>query len=664
MSKYVEVITSLPIDRTFQYKVTGNEKYAPEIGKRVHIPFRSGKRIGYIVELESSPKVEDPRPLIDIVDEHPVFNRELISLARWMKDYYYCSWGEAMEAMIPGALKRGKVSMSTRIKEEKEEIARTGPHVPNKEQEQVLMDISDCIEKNRHEVFLLHGITGSGKTEVYLQAMEKVLQSGRSGVILVPEISLTPQTVDRFISRFGDQVAVFHSKMLQSARFLEWKRIREGKAGIVVGPRSAVFSPFEKPGLFVVDEEHEPSYKQEDAPRYHAREVAIWRARAAGAPVILGSATPSLESYHKAVKGEYRLIELTQRIKEKELPVVKVVDMRMEFDTRVGREVISRIMLEAIQKDVAKRQQALVFLNRRGFSTFVNCRKCGYVFKCDKCDSPMVFHREKNELVCHYCNKRVEPRKICPECNGDYLMYKGTGTQRVETELRKGLPSARIARMDSDTMSKRGAHKKILKEFNDHKLDIIVGTQMIAKGLDFPKVTLVGVISADANLNLPDFRAGERTFNLITQVAGRAGRGDLGGEVIVQTYTPEHYSVSFAAKHDFHGFYEREINTRRELGFPPYTNLIKITVRSRKEENAIKAIERLHARLGSKVDAVSEIIGPAPAPMAKLRGYYRWNVLLKTRDIQNAALSLRTVLKGFRKGSGVFMAVDVDPMSL
>jgi primosomal protein N' (replication factor Y) len=361
--------------------------------------------------------------------------------------------------------------------------------------------------------------------------------------------------------------------------------------------------------------------------------------------------------------GEYRLVELTQRIREKELPRIKLVDMRMEFGTRTGIEVVSRVMEDVLRKDIAKKRQALIFLNRRGFSTFVSCRKCGYVVKCDKCDSPMVFHKEKKGLICHYCNRRMPPIDICPECNGDYLLYKGTGTQRVESEIRKIIPEARIARMDSDTMSKRGAHGRLLGEFKKHNIDVIVGTQMIAKGLDFPKVTLVGVISADANLNLPDFRSGERTFSLITQVAGRAGRGDLGGEVVVQTYTPEHYAVRFAAKHNYHGFYDREIESRRQLLFPPFVHLVKITFRSRKEENAVKSAERLAERLRKKISGI-DLIGPAPSPILKLRGYYRWNVIVRTKDRDGTLKHLREAVKGFRKGSGVFMAVDVDPVTM
>ncbi len=663
MTKYVQVVTSLPIDRTFQYKVSGRESFVPEIGKRVFIPFRVSKRVGYIVALEDEPACESPKELIDVIDETPLFATEMINLAEWIKDYYFCSWGEALEAMIPGALKRGKVSMTSRVEEEEDDVVSTVPHIPNKEQQQVLDEINDCVDKKVHRVFLLHGITGSGKTEIYLQAMENVLRKGRTGVILVPEISLTPQTVERFVSRFGGKVAVFHSKMLQSKKFLEWKRIKDGTAKMVVGPRSAVFSPFSDPGIFIVDEEHEPSYKQEDVPRYHAREVAVRRAKMTGAPVILGTATPALESYHKAVTGEYRLVELTQRIEEKKLPRIKLVDMRMDFNTRTGKKIISPVMAEVLIRDIKKNQQALIFQNRRGFSTFVNCSKCGFVLKCKRCDTTMVLHKGADELLCHYCNYRMPPPKICPSCREDSLMYRGTGTQKVETEIKKILPEGRIERMDSDTMSKRGAHARVLKEFKAHGIDVIIGTQMIAKGLDFPKVTLVGVVSADANLNLPDFRSGERTFNLVTQVAGRAGRGDLGGEVIVQTFTPDHYAISFAAKHDYHGFYGREIQTRNELGFPPFVNLIKITLRSKIEQNVIKAAERLADRLTAKISFI-DLIGPAPSPISKLRGFYRWNILIKSKNVEEEVKNLRKILSGFRKGSGVFMAVDVDPMSM
>lgn len=661
--QYVEVITSLPIDRAFQYRVPSGAEFPPEVGKRVHIPFRSAKRIGYIVKIEDSPAVESPRDLIDVIDESPVFTPDMIELASWIKDNYFCSWGEALEAMIPGALKRGKTSMTARIEEERVEVIPTRPHLPNREQKKVLDDIMRCLEERKHEVFLLHGITGSGKTEIYLQAVERVVSRGASAVILVPEISLTPQTVERFVSRFDRTVAVFHSRMLESARFAEWKRIKEGKARIVVGPRSAVFSPFANPGIFIVDEEHEPSYKQEDSPRYHAREVAIERARMAGVPVILGSATPSLESYHKALNGEYRLVEITQRIKEKELPRVKLVDMRMELDTRTGKKVISSVMAGSLRNDVGKKQQALIFLNRRGYSTFVICRGCGYLLKCNRCDSPLVYHDTRKELMCHHCAHREQPVKICPSCGKDHLMYKGTGTQKVEGELKKILPGARIERMDSDTMSKRGAHDRVLAGFKRHEIDVIVGTQMIAKGLDFPKVTMVGVVSADANLNLPDFRSGERTFNLITQVAGRAGRGDLGGEVIVQTFTPDNYAIKLAAKHDYNAFYVRDIQSRRELGFPPFTHLVKLTIRSRKEENAIKFSESLAGLVKKRVPDI-DMLGPVPSPMVKLRGYYRWNIIIKCHDRPAMVARLRGALRGFRKASGVFLSVDVDPMTM
>ncbi|MDD4956543.1 MAG: primosomal protein N' [Candidatus Omnitrophica bacterium] len=663
MPGYVEVVIKLPLDRTFQYKITGKESFPPELGKRVKVPFRNYQKTGYIVALEDAPQVESPREVIDVIDEQPVLSRELIALAGWIRDNYFCSMGEAIEAMLPGTIRRGKMTMRSRIKEEPRDVASSRPHTPNTEQASVLREIRKCLAKGAHEVFLLHGITGSGKTEIYLQAMEDVLSMGKSGVMLVPEISLTPQTVERFVSRFGDKVAVLHSRMLESARFEEWERIKKGEARVVVGPRSAIFSPIKDPGLFIVDEEHEPSYKQEDAPRYHARDVAIERGRLSGAPVILGSATPSLESYYMAMNGKCKLVELTQRIKEQELPRIKIVDMRMDFDTRVGKTVISKVMSDVLQKDVHDRKQALIFLNRRGFSTFVLCPGCGGSVKCRKCDSPMVYHAEKGELICHYCNTRIVPPTKCPSCGKDELSYKGTGTQKVEKELRRIIPEARIARMDSDTMAKRGAHDRLLGDFKEHKIDVIVGTQMIAKGLDFPKVTMVGVVSADANLNLPDFRSGERTFDLITQVAGRAGRGDMGGEVVVQTFTPEHYAIAFSAKHDYHGFYAREMESRRELMLPPVVHIAKIMVRARKEEKAEKAAGDISCMIRRKMPDV-DMLGPAPAPMLKLRGYYRWNILLRGESREDLTRKLREVFAGTRKKTDVIVSVDIDPMSL
>ncbi|MCK4463122.1 MAG: primosomal protein N', partial [Candidatus Omnitrophica bacterium] len=583
----------------------------------------------------------------------------------WISETYLCSWGEAIDAMVPGVLKKGKTSVRARSKE----IEQKETYVPDEslkltqEQTFALRNVLDKIEKKVYRTFLLHGITASGKTEVYLQAIDRVLEKGSSSIVLVPEISLTPQTVARFVQRFGEEVAVVHSRLVGSMRYKEWKKIKDGAARIVVGARSAIFSPVKNLGLIIVDEEHETSYKQEDVPRYNARDVAIQRAKLSNCPVIFGSATPSLESYYQAKKGTYELVRLTKRIDDRSLPKVKIVDMRMELATRKKIVMFSRMLINALQNTIKKHQQAMVFLNRRGFSTYINCKKCGFVLKCKRCDAILVYHFDKKSLICHYCNSKLSPPNICPKCKGSYIRYFGIGTEKVESELSRLIPQARISRMDTDATVKRGSHHRILEDFKRHNIDILVGTQMIAKGLDFPKVTLVGVVNADVTLNLPDFRASERTFNLITQVAGRAGRGEEGGEVIVQTYAPHHYALLNASKHDYEKFYELEIKSRKDLKFPPFYYLIRITLRSRNESKTQKAALNLASALKKNLKDI-EVTGPAPAPIARVREYYRWNILLKGKNRSIMSFSLKKALGRIRKPSGVLMAVDVDPISV
>jgi len=662
---FAKVAINLPLNRIFSYSVPQKLESNTDIGKRVWVPFRDKDKIGVIVGFSKNCDFPEVKAVKSVIDTEPIVSKQLLLLAEWISDTYLCSWGEAISAMIPGVLKKGKTFI--RMREEKDEKKEI--HIPENsfhltsEQKAALRNVLERIEKKIYKTFLLHGITASGKTEVYLQAIERVLKKGHSSIVLVPEISLTPQTVSRFISRFGENVAVVHSRLTGSVRYREWKKIKDGSARIVVGARSAVFSPVKNLGLIIVDEEHETSYKQEDVPRYHARDVAIERAKLANCPVILGSATPSLESYYKAEKGVYELVRLTKRIDDKELPRVKVVDMRMELATRKKIVMFSKVLIDTLENVVKKKQQAIIFLNRRGFSTYLNCKSCGYVLKCKKCDAILVYHYDKKCLLCHYCNSKLPPPNICPKCNSGYIRYFGIGTEKVESELSRFIPGAKISRMDTDATSKRGSHDRILENFKQHNIDILVGTQMIAKGLDFPRVTLVGVVNADVTLSLPDFRASERTFNLITQVAGRAGRGAEGGEVIVQTYAPAHYAILAASKHDYVKFYEKEILSRKELKFPPYFYLTKITLRSRNDALTQKAAEKMADELRKKVKDL-EITGPAPAPIARVRGYYRWNILLRGKNRSIMALSLRKALSKIRKPSGVLIAVDVDPMSM
>jgi len=664
-SNYAGIVFNLPIESEFHYSIPEHMRRDISIGMRVWAPFRNREQVGIVTGFSDVPEVIAVKDITSIIDKSPILSRELMGLAAWIKDTYLCALGEALFCMVPSALKGGR----TEIRKRSGDIAdgaqayRDKPLVLTEEQAGVLRDISQDLESKRRSIFLLHGITGSGKTEVYLQVIDKLKKSKSSTIVLVPEISLTPQTVRRFVSRFGDQVAVIHSRLTGSERYAEWKRIREGRANIVIGARSAIFSPVRNLGLIIVDEEHETSYKQEDVPRYHARDVACKRAELSGCSVILGTATPSLESYYNAKTGVYKLLKLTKRIDSRQLPRIKIVDMRMESATRKKVVMFSKIMTSELEKIIKEKKQAIVFLNRRGFSTYISCTGCGHVMKCKRCDAILVYHYDKKALICHYCDKRIAPPDICPKCRGTYVKYFGIGTEKVESELARIVPSARICRMDTDTTRKRGSHDRILDGFREHKYDILVGTQMIAKGLDFPKVTLVGLVNSDVTLNLPDFRAGERTFTLITQVAGRAGRGEDGGEVVLQTYAPSHYSILTASKHDYEKFYEHEIVSRKDLKFPPFVSLIKITFRSKCEDRVKQASTKVALALRNDMKD-ADITGPAPASISKLRGYYRWNLLLKGKNRSIMSASLRDVLRRIRKPSGVLMAVDVDPMSM
>ncbi|MBN2453509.1 MAG: primosomal protein N' [Candidatus Omnitrophica bacterium] len=666
VTKFAEIAVALPIDKLFQYRIPEALCGSLRIGSRVFVPFGPRTIVGYAVGLSDAPEVKEVRDLKGIIDKEPILTDEMLALTKWISENYFCTWGEAIEAVIPAGIKKGKEAIGSKIKVPEikpEDLSRSEPHVLTKEQADALKEIVEYIDKGRHRTFLLHGITASGKTEVYLQAIDIVLARGRQAIMLVPEIALTPQTIERFVSRFGHRVAVIHSHLTPAKRFLEWKKIKEGRADIVVGARSAVFSPMSRLGLIIIDEEHETSYKQDDVPRYHAREVAEERARINQCPLILGSATPSLESFYKAKNGRYTLIKLTKRIEERLLPKVKIVDMRMELETRKKIAIFSKVLLDAIDKAVRAGKQSIIFLNRRGFSTFINCKKCGLVLKCRRCDAVMVYHFDEKKLICHYCNYRQDPPDICPKCRSGYIRYFGLGTEKVESELAHAFPRIRIARMDSDTTVKKGSHDRILTKFKAGETDMLVGTQMIAKGLDFPQVTLVGVVSADSTLNLPDFRASERTFNLLTQVGGRAGRGEDGGEVIVQTYTPGHYAILSAAKHDYEKFYDEEITSRKELFFPPFVDLVKVVVRARNEEYARKTAEDLAEALRAE-DREAMVAGPAPAPMARVRGYYRYNVLLKGTDRAAMCALVKKVLTVFHRPHGILIAVDVDPISM
>lgn len=524
-------------------------------------------------------------------------------------------------------------------------------------------------------VVLLYGVTGSGKTEVYLQAIDYVLKKGQGAIMLVPEISLTPQTVERFLARFGNRIAVLHSYLSEGERHDEWHRIHDGKADIVIGARSAVFAPVRNLGLIVVDEEHEPSYKQEDAPRYSARDVAVMRGRMENCAVVLGSATPSLESWFNARISKYWLATLPHRADNRKMPVMRVIDMRIETERSGHVCVFSKQLFEAIHRRLDRAEQTILFLNRRGFATSLICRKCGHVARCDQCSVSYTYHRatrfhsgaagrKNEELRCHICGASRKVPRRCPCCQDPAFRFAGIGTQRVEDIAKKCFPHARIQRMDTDVTTRKDSYDRILGDFRVGKIDILIGTQMIAKGLHFPNVTLVGVIYADLSLHMPDFRAGERTFQLLAQVAGRAGRGEVSGEVIVQTYTPFHMAIQAARRLDYEGFCDQEVEFRRELSYPPFTHLICITLRGPSEEKVSFCSQALAGKLKRKLSRRVILAQPAPAPLARAKGLYRYQVMLRCASTRLMTEAIKEALHDFRFPPKMTCSVDVDAISL
>ncbi|MDP9098443.1 MAG: primosomal protein N' [Verrucomicrobiota bacterium] len=540
--------------------------------------------------------------------------------------------------------------------------------VLNPEQEVALRAVEEALAAPEEaKPILLHGVTGSGKTEIYLQAIQSTLARGKTAIVLVPEISLTPQTVERFKSRFADAqdtVAVLHSHLSEGERHDEWHKIHAGRARIVVGARSAVFAPLENLGLIVVDEEHETSYKQEEAPRYHARDVAVVRAKMEKCVVLLGTATPSLESYHNAVEQKYQLLNLTQRVDDCQMPLMRIVDLRLERRKEKAAAILSEKLRAAITARLEKHEQTILFLNRRGFSTSLLCSNCGEARDCPNCSVALTFHRGAARLTCHLCGHTAAVPKKCPACSQDTLIYAGFGTEKVEANVTQLFPTAIVRRMDADSMSRKDAYRDTLQAFRSGKIDILVGTQMIAKGLHFPNVTLVGIINADLALHMPDFRAGERTFQLLTQVAGRAGRGETPGEVFVQTYTPFSPSIQFARHHDFAGYFEQELEFRERCDFPPFKHAVLITVRSEHEGRAKLSAETLVRRLKENLGA-EFIVGDAmPAPLEKLQGQFRFHILMRGEAIMRLSRLIRETLDKLPLPEDVLASVDVDPYQL
>lgn len=549
-----------------------------------------------------------------------------------------------------------------------EKYKPTEAYVPTEEQKPVIEYIENLLDESRHEKILLRGVTGSGKTEVFLQAIDHAIKMGKQAIMLVPEISLTPQMVERFVSRFGNKVAVMHSGLSIGERYDQWSKIRKGEVSVVVGARSAVFVPFDNIGIIILDEQHESSYKSDIAPRYHAAEVAFKRGEDSGALVLMASATPDVSSYYKALNGEYTLFEMNKRYNENPLPKARIVDMRSELFDLHNNSPISVRLREEIRQNLERGEKTVLFLNRRGYNTFVSCRECGAVIECENCSIAMTYHKKTDKLVCHYCGESIDNVKECPSCGSKYVKFFGTGTQKIEDELKELFPEARVLRMDYDTTSAKGGHEAVLDRFKNGEADILLGTQMVTKGLDFPEVTLVGVLAADTALNMDDFRSSEKCFSLITQVCGRAGRGDMPGRAVIQTYQPENRTILFAKEQDYISFYKNEVIYRQRMGYPPFCDIVYILVAGEDEKEAEAEIINIGEFLKEKQKESSdiiEILGPAPSPIHKIKNKFRYRILLKVKKSERIHSSLEEICKAHEKsGMKNNLSIDINPNNM
>jgi len=661
---YADIAVCLPLVRTFVYKLNGEA----EVGCRVIVPFRKREVEGFVVRLrKDAPRDLEVHEIRSLVDASPLVRPDIFELCRWISEYYVSPFGEVLKAALPPGitakhLERGLKPATTASRPNV--VAGFSPR-PVLTQDQASA-LSKVTTPTGFYPVLLHGVTGSGKTEIYMQAVEHFLASGKTSLILVPEIGLTPQLTDRFASRFPDQTAIVHSSLTRRQRIDEWLRIYRGEVPIVIGTRSAVFAPLDNLGLIVVDEEHETSYKQEEVPRYHARDTAVMRAKLARAAVVLGSATPSMESFHNAESKKYTYIGLTARVEDRPLPAVEIVNMREEYAAEGKQVVFARRLLQAISARLERGEQTMILLNRRGYAAFLLCRHCGFTFQCSSCSVAMTYHRSIEKLLCHYCGLARRPPERCPECDSEYIHYVGEGTERLEAELKHSFPDARVGRIDRDTMRHMRDYERVLGGFRAGNIDILVGTQMIAKGHDFPRVTLVGVVGADAPLALPDFRAAERTFQLLTQVAGRSGRGDRPGEVVIQSYFPDHYTFQLAITQRFEDFFARESRYRKAMFYPPFTALAGIMVSDRDAVRASNMAREVGEFLDSLRSNAIRILGPAPAPLERIKRMHRHQLLIKSSSrstLHHLLDRLRQHIED-RKIGVTRVIIDVDPVSL
>jgi len=655
MSDYLDIIFNLPVQKQFTYSIP--EKIRGEFpdltGFRAMAPFGRRSLLGYIVgHTEQKPDGVEIKEITRLIGKKAVFHQPQLDLARWLAEMYLCSLGEALAAMLPGGRRESK----------SEDLLPREVQLQSFDLAEQQIRAIDRITARSTGTFYLYGVTGSGKTEVFLRVTQKLIQQGRSVIYLVPEIALTYQVVELFSTVFQDRLAVLHSGLTPSQRLKEWQRVQEGEATLVIGARSAVFAPVRNLGLIVVDEEHEGSYKSGSTPRYHARQVAMHRCKKEGAILLMGSATPSVEAYYYMQTGLIQKLVLPERLSGGALPAVEIQDLKKE------RGPLSRGLISEIRHAHSEGRQTILFLNRRGFAYSFSCRSCGYTMQCRNCSVSMTYHKTRDQLICHYCGFRTPPQAKCPECGSLDVGYSGFGTQRIEEEVSRLFPDLSVHRIDTDSVRKKHELRKILQDFHDGTIHILLGTQMVAKGLNFPGVKLVGIISADMGLQLPDFRAAERTFNLIVQVSGRAGRYHPDGKVIIQTHVPDNETIRLAAAGDLETFYENELVTRDALGFPPFARLIRLLFRSRssaKARNAAQSfLNTIRSQTGESEDGIYQALGPAECPISVIAGNHRQHIIFKTRQFTAFHRLLRGILADYIAPAGVYLEIDVDPVAL
>lgn len=717
---YVNVLIETKVKKNNMLFTYHTSKKDDLIGKRVLVPFSNRLVEGFVIEFADIPKEYEAKDIIKVIDDKKVLNDELINLGKYMSEKYLCSLIYTYQAMLPKALKANhkvnlnkktvkyvklntNTTINTKIKAQldiiellkkendvlkssiksksslnklisnnivieydKEVFREVKTILDNKEitltndQKKVSNNIKSNF--NTHNIMLLYGVTGSGKTEVYIDVVKEVIKKGKTAIILVPEISLTPQITARFKGIFGDKIAILHSSLSDGERYDEYRKIMDGKVDVVIGARSAIFAPLKDIGIIIIDEEHSESYKQENNPRYNTLDIARKRSETYNCPIVLGSATPTIESFARAKKGYYKYLELTKRVNEKPLPKVKIIDMKTEI--RKGNNLFSDELIKEIKDRLEKKEQVMLLLNRRGYSSYLSCSNCGYTFKCPNCDITLTYHKTSNMLRCHYCGYADNKKDMCPSCKEKSIKQMGSGTEKVEEEIKLMFPNASVLRMDRDTTSKKGSHFKIIDDFNSGKYDILVGTQMISKGLNFPNVTLVGVINADSSLNIPNFRASENTFSLLDQVIGRAGRHEKEGTAIIQTFNPNHYSIVYASKHDYKSFYEKEMIIRKKLNYPPYSFITLIKISSKDFNYGINEAKKVGTYLKNNLQNTTTVLGPSMASILRINNNYNFQVILKYKKDDKLYNILNELLKIYEGNSKIKIELDFDPINL